>query len=79
MNHASENTKINIAIEDGPTLSLPEDVQVSLSSIATRNSVSYESAIAIALVNQDFLDGLIEEGAEIIIKRGRKLNRLDYI
>ena len=61
---------VTIQIDGEPrTFELPEAVVRALRSIADRHGITFEQAIAQALVNQKLLEDEVDSGGELLVKK----------
>ena len=71
--------KLTIDVDGEPiTVELPIEVVEALTSIAARNGLTLEQAIGQAVVNEKLLEDQVDDGGELLIKKGRKVRRLEY-
>jgi len=70
--------EIAIGLDDGSRFSLDSEASLALHSIALHNNVTVPQALAISVVNENFLQGLVEEGGQLLIKNGSVIRRLEY-
>jgi hypothetical protein len=77
MSSKSYTPDIKIGIDDRPMVSLGPEVSAALTSLAIRNSFTVDEAIARAVVNEDFLERLVDDDGQLILKRGRNMNFLE--
>ena len=71
--------KITIDIDgEAHTVELPDEAEEGLRSIATRNGLSLEDAIAQAVVNEKLIEDQLASGGKLLIEKGNRLRELTY-
>jgi hypothetical protein len=64
---------------DGPrTVEMPDQVFEALTSIAERNGLTLEEALAQAAVNEKLLEDEVDSGGKVLIEKGDQVRRLEY-
>jgi hypothetical protein len=71
--------EVLLQIDDGPQFKLDPEANIALCSIALRNSLSLEDAIAVSVYNEAFLQEQVKAGGQLLIKqRGDAIRYLNY-
>lgn len=60
------------------TVELPDEVIDAIKAIADRHGLTLEQALAQAAVNQKLLEDQIDDGGELLVKKGDKVREFEY-
>ena len=70
---------IRIRLDNGPLMEFDAEVSEALSSVAIRNNMSYAQAMGVAAMNQALLEREVDNGSQLLLKRGSKFFHLEYV